>query len=134
MKKVKKMNFSVLETEILDNTFADEEGNIQPAEISVSVTVMVLEKKYTLDFQTTTTHDYGAYSSTLESYAGNSDHSDLSGLFDDEDAFIEFLAEVKKAAAAESIWNDYANDTYNLNSDHFGGLDANSEINQAVKK
>jgi hypothetical protein len=128
------MGVKILETEIFDNAMPDENGCIQPSEISVGVTIEHNGERYTLDFQTTTTHDYGAFSSILESYEGNSDHSNLSDTFEDEEQFNEFLREIKMQANPEQVWKSYVDDNYDCDLGNFGGMDANSEINKATKK
>lgn len=128
------IQFDVIGTEILDFAVADEEGNVRPSEISVAVTVEVKGSRYCLDFQTTTTHDYGAYSSKLESYDENDDHCSLEKVVGDDDAFADLLEAIKSEANPESEWRDYVSENYSVSDDDFGGMDANSEVNQAKVK
>jgi hypothetical protein len=128
------MGIKVLNTEIFDNAVKNEEGEIQPSGVSVGVTILFDDVTYTLDFQTTSTGDYGAYSSTLESYDGNSDHHALEKKVEDEDEFLNLLAEIKIQAEPETVWSDYMNEKYSLSSESFDGMDGNSEVNKATVK
>lgn len=122
--------FKFIETEIFDNTIQDQDGKIQPSEISVGVHLEIDNKKYCLDFQTTTTRDYGAYSARLASYNENSDHEALSEIYGDD--FDEFLIAVEEEAKPQQTWQQYVNENYELDENHFNGLDANSNVNSAL--
>jgi hypothetical protein len=127
------MKFEIERTEIFDNTYEDDEGNVQPSEISVGVWVRVENKLYCLEFQTTLTLDYGSYCQSLEAYE-TIDYEKLSNLFDYEDDFLEFIDNIKDEADPETSWSNYVNKNYHLNDDHFGGMDSNSCINEAKRR
>jgi hypothetical protein len=132
----------ILNTEIIDNAVEQErqiseteyEKYIQPSEISVLVKLEHDGKTYFLDYQSTATSDYGAYSSHLKAYGGADDYDKLMCQFDDEEDFYSFLYEVKKESNAQQIRDDYVEENYQVDDGDYGGMDANSEINKAVKK
>lgn len=126
--------FKVISTEIYDNANKREDGTIQPSEISVGVTVEVKDKTYFLDYQTTSTHDYGAYSSNLASYDGSGDHIELAESIDDEEKMDKLLEQIGEKAGVNKLWQEYMDSNYNIDADHYGGMDANSEVNSATLK
>lgn len=130
------MEFKIINTDVVDNAVADHDGNYQPSEISVLVEIEIDRKVYYLDFQTTSTHDYGAYSSDLAPYEGTDSYDALADMFDggtDDDQFHGLIAAIKKAADVQQKWTDYITETYIVDDDYFGGMDANSEINRMRK-
>ena len=129
----------ILNTEIIDNAHPqidESTGNefYQPSEISILVEIELDGKNYHLDFQSTTTCDYGAYSSSLAAYDGTDDYDALFDVIDDEVKFNELLAQVKNESNAQKQRDEYVNENYEVDTDYFGGMDANSEVNRAVKK
>jgi len=122
----------ILKTEVIDNTVQDENGLVQPSDISVLVEFEYATKVYELDFQTTSTHDYGAYSSRLAAYDGTGDYerldTDAGNLID---PVLDLVLEKSKA---QEIWQNYINKNYDVNEDHFGGIDGRSKINEAARK
>ncbi len=127
------MEYKIKSAEIIDNaSYQDEDGNYQPSEISVLVEIEVAGNLYSMDFQTTGTHDYGAYSSDLWPYDGTEDYESLYALFgDDREAeFKGFIETIKTESKCQQIWQNYVNGRYLLSSDHFDGMDANSEVNK----
>lgn len=126
--------FKITDTEVIDNTVADHDGNIQPSEISILVEIEINGKPFCLDFQTTNTMDYGAYSSDLWPYDGTDDYSDLEDLFDDDNEFADFIENVKTKSNAQAQWHEYVSENFNVRDEHFSGMDANSETNKAIKK
>lgn len=136
-KQLEELQLRIIETEIIDNT-TEINGKYQIAEVSVLVKIRFLKKDFYLDFQTSNTSDYGAFSSDLAAYDGTDDYSNLQDFVEETDfltdLFQEILDTVKEKADANKKWDEYVNENYKRNSDHFGGMDANSEINEAVKR
>lgn len=127
-------SFKIIDTEIIDNTVEDKDGDIQPSEISVSINIEIDGENYYLDYQTTTTFDYGAYSSELAPYDGTDDYETLKNLFDEEDDFYKLVSDIADAANVQTLWKEYVCEKYDVDENHFNGMDANSEINLASKK
>ena len=128
-------NFKVKNTEIVDyNGEVDgQEGNAQLSYISVLVEVAIDNIEVYLDYQTTQTHDYGAISTSLSAYQ-DSGYEELKELVNDEDELDELLDSIAQEAKVQKIYDDYVEEHYIRDESHFGGLDANSEINECVKK
>ncbi|MEY8200099.1 MAG: hypothetical protein RPS47_12715 [Colwellia sp.] len=120
--------------ELIDDcVYQDEDGKYQPSEISVEVGFECAGEDYSISFQTTSTHDAGAYSSILAAYDGNGDYELLYKELGEENASL-VLNSVLKESNAQYIRNQYVDDNYIVSKDNFGGMDANSEVNKAVKK
>jgi hypothetical protein len=124
---------TIYSTEIIDNCVADEHGYYQPSEISITVNFEVADVNYILDFQTTTTHDYGAYSSKLSAYDGNDDYDLLIENLGEDNA-QKVLQTVLEKSNAQFIRNEYVSENYTVSDEAPNGIDANSETNKAVKK
>jgi hypothetical protein len=121
-------------TEVIDNCeYEDEDGNYQPSEISVLIGFDVAGESYNIDFQTTTTHDVGAYSSRLAAYDGDDNYSLIVEALGEHNARQVLKAVVEKTNA-ESMRAEYVSNNYTVSTEEFGGIDANSEINKATKK
>ena len=129
-----KVNLEIISTEIIDNAVNDGYGNFKISEVSILVELRYLDNIYHLDFQTTTTNDYGAYSSSLAPYDGTDSFDDLKNCFDDEDDFYSFVDIIKSESKVQKKWKNYVDEKYNVNDDHFNGMDGNSEINEATLK
>lgn len=126
---------TIIGTEIFDNaSFQNEDGMFQISEVSVGVDFDLDGTTYSLDYQTSITHDAGAFSSLLRSYDEGTSHQDLAKLIDDDAAFGSLLELIAKKADVQKIWEDYINETYVKNEDHFGGIDGNSEHMWAKKR
>mgnify|MGYP000391390544 CR=1 FL=1 len=130
---------NILSTEIIDNTITEEKQisdhePVMPSSISVLVEVAYKEKNYFLEFQSTTTSDYNAYSSTLSAYDESAGWSSLRDKFDNEDDFHHFLEEVKQESDAQNIRDEYVENNFNVDDGDFDGVDASSEINRATRK
>lgn len=142
----------IIKTEIIDNEESDHNGDYNIAGISVLVTLEYNNKNYTLDYQTSTTHDYGAMSSDLGAY---DDDADYPALFDDfnssrntEDIhsdnyyheaekwedFSDFLNEIKELADVNEIWTNYVEENYIRENPAGNFFDANSEFVHAKSK
>lgn len=128
-------NFKVKNTDIFDfNDYVeDQEDNAWLSYISVCVDVEIDNLDVRLVYQTTGTRDYGAISTSLRAYQ-DSGYKDLEELVDDEDELEELLNSIAKEAQVQKIYDDYVEDNYIRDDNHFGGLDGNSEINECVKK
>ncbi len=124
--------FTIKSTELLDNMYEDEDGEVSIACISVAVEVEIEDNIFMLDYQTTLTHDNGAMSSKLESSdEAQADHQKLVAYIDDcveSDALFEAI---KEESCAQELWDDHVKENYVQNEDHFGGMDANSEFPMA---
>ena len=124
----------ILETEIVDNAVYTnpETGTRQPSEISVLVKIEYKCKNYYIDFQTTTTNDYGAFSSSLSPYDGTDSYDEL------QDAcgcdFDSIIDKIYDESNCQKIWSEYVDKNYTRNLGHYGGMDANSEINEMTAK
>jgi hypothetical protein len=129
------MKFKIKNTEIIDNSCKNQEtGLYQPSEISILVELEMDEKGFYLDFQTTNTQDYGAFSSSLAAYDGTDAYLELEDhCSENEIDFDELLKKVKKESSAQNLWIEYINENYVKNENHYGGSDANSEINEMSK-
>lgn len=127
-------NLEILGTEIIDNAvYTDQEtGKKRPSEISVLVEIEYKSKNYHLDFQTTTTYDAGAFSSSLSPYDQTESYSELEELCVDD--FDDLIVKIHEKSECQKIWTDYVDENYDRNLDHYGGMDGNSEINEMVKK
>jgi hypothetical protein len=127
--------FKINSTEIIDCTNEDESGNILLSGISVLVNFTIETKTFMLDFQTTETFDYSAISSNLASSdLAGVDHSSFIDFIGDDDKSEALLELIKTESNAQEIWNDYVYENFIINEDHFNGMDANSEINTAVRR
>ena len=128
-------NFKVKNTDIFDfNDYVeDQEDNAWLSYISVCVDVEIDNLDVRLVYQTTGTRDYGAISTSLRAYQ-DSGYEDLEDLVDDEDELEELLNSIAEEAQVQKIYDDYVEEYYIRDDNHFGGLDANSEINECVKK
>ena len=127
-----KTGFKILCTGIADNCQPDNKGSYQPSEVSVVVKLTDKKQQYYLDYQTTTTSDYGAYSSTLRAYDGAVSYAELEEIVGDEDALQTLIVQIAEAADVQGKWDRYMDSTYQRDTNHFG-MDANSEINSASK-
>lgn len=122
-------------TELLDNTTEFDNGKVFLSAISVYVEVEIDNKIFKLEFQTTEAQDYGAISTDLKSSAEVSqDHSDLIDYIDDYDEHEALFDAIKDESAAQEKWDSYVNENFIRNDEYFGGVDANSEINEATRK
>ncbi len=127
--------FKINSTEIIDCTNEDENGNILLSGISVVVEFTIGIKTFRVDFQTTETFDNSAISSNLSSSdMADLDHSSFIDFIGDDEQSEALLGLIKKESKAQEIWNDYVYDNFINNEDHFDGIDANSEINTAVRR
>jgi len=127
----------VLGTEILDHTeeHEDDEGlYVQPSEVSVLVEFEYNERIYKLDFQTTNTSDYGAYSSRLYPYDGTTDYDDFAELFDWDGEALELIFEKLRSDGVQKIYNEYIAENYILSHDCFNGMHGDSLVNRAMRK
>ena len=123
----------VISTEIIDHEIRDEHDIYRPSGVSVLVEVQVNGRVFFLDYQTTTTFDYGAIFSRLAPY-DNGDYDNLRGIVNDDAKFFELIDNIKKDSRAQELWEAYIAENYNKNDDHFGGMDANSEFDEMTKK
>lgn len=127
--------FKINSAEIIDCTNEDENGNILLSGISVVVEFTIGIKTFRVDFQTTETFDNSAISSNLASSdMADLDHSSFFDFIGDDDKSEALLKLIKKESNAQEMWNDYVYDNFIINEDHFNGIDANSEINAAVRR
>jgi hypothetical protein len=62
------------------------------------------------------------------------DHSSFIDFIGDDDKSAALLELIKKESKAQEIWNDYVYENFIKNEGHFDGIDANSEINTAVRR
>jgi len=122
----------IVNTEIIDNaTHVSETGKQQPSEISVLVEIKYDDNDYFLDFQTTTTADYGAFSSSLSPYEGTDSYDDLKEVCGDD--FDSVIDAVEEKSECKKMWSEYVDENYKRNTGHFGGMDGNSEVNEMVR-
>ena len=129
------MELKITSTEIADNTNLNAEtGQYDVSGVSVLVEFTLDNESFTLDFQTSTTSDYGAINSYLLAYDGTDDWDRLEDMIDDDVCFYNWLTEIKIKSDAQAIWNEYIDENYTRNIDHFGGMDANSCFNEMSKK
>ena len=133
------MNINTLDTEILDNTTEQhtQEGykQVQPSEVSVLVEFELSgeAKKYSIEFQTSETSDYGAFSDILCAFHD----SELERLFNEygEDEAEKIIEEVKEISGVQEEWRNYVNEHFILADDrHCNFIDGNSIRNVAYKK
>lgn len=123
---------NIKDVQITDDAHADiKTGLFSPASISVFVEIEYKNECYYLDFQSSMTHDYGAYSPTLAAYDGSDDYDRLQVNVANENRFINLLNRIKLESNAQLIYDEYMKLTYVVNDDYFSGLDANSCINSA---
>lgn len=127
------LDVDITDVEIIDNCNEDEEGNIQPSEISALVGFTFVGEAYSIDFKTTTTSDYGAYSSKLAAYDGSDDYDRFVEAVGDDMA-QEILSVVLKESDAQEIRNKYVSENYSVSDESYGGMDGNSETNKATRK
>ena len=124
------MEFKIIETELFDHCIKNEEGDFLTSGVSVLVTIEIAGKNYVLDFQTSTTQDYGAISTTLYPYDMTDEYDEIAAMFDNgsqDDGFFELLDNIKSKSDAQKKWNEYIDENYIRNDEHFGGMDAKSE-------
>ncbi len=126
------MKFEIIEKEVFDNSTKDEFGFYNVAGISVGVRINVEGTEFFIDFQTSETQDYGAISSDLAPNSANDDYDALEKIIGDDNAFHELVEGVKQAANVQHLWASYINERYIVDDGHFGGMDANSEVNRMV--
>jgi hypothetical protein len=126
-------DIAISSTAIIDNCNEDEEGNFQPSQISVNVNFEVAEKKYSLEFQTTTTHDFGAYSNKLAAYDVDESYDLIVEAFGEAGA-MRVIDVVMEKSNAKTIRDDYVSNHYQVQDEAFNGIDANSQINKAIQK
>jgi len=128
------MKFKIINTEICDNAYKNEHDIFPVSGISVRVDIKIKNKEYGLDFQTSGSLDYGAISSDLRAYDGHDDYDKLADLFNDPgcDQFLKLLDEIEKEAGVQKKWTEYINKKYIVNGGYYGGMDANSEIDEMV--
>ncbi len=122
----KKMAFIIKDTEIVDQTC---EGDMNRSAISVVVEIEIDSEIFYVDYQTSTTFDAGAVSTSLDAYDGSSDYDEIEEKMGED--FFEMLLE---KSGAQEIYEDYLEENYVLNSEHFGGMDANSEFDEIWEK
>ena len=125
-------HFKIINTEICDNAVKDENDNYPISGISVAVTAEIDKKEYCLEFQTSSTMDYGAISSDLE-INDDDTFDELKDLFDDDDDFFGLIDAIKDKSQAQKVWREYIEKNYTVDEGHFEGMDANSEINRMKK-
>ena len=127
--------YEILKSEIVDHNENSEQITVCAVEVQVDIEIE--GKIYGLLAQTTLTHDYGAISSKLaiSKDAGAYDNllSDLS-LNDDDEMVENLMTSIMLDSNAQHIWNDYIEENYKRDDRHFGGMDANSEINAMTRK
>ena len=128
-------NFKVKNTDIVDcNDYVeDQEENARLSYINVCVEVEIDNLDVRLVYQTTGTYDYDAISTSLRAYQ-DSGYEELKELVNDEDELDELLDSIAEEAQVQKIYDDYVEEHYIRDESHFGSLDANSEINECVKK
>ena len=131
------MKVEIIDTEIMDHKCGpDEDDNYCVSGVSVYVKFKIDDQEYGLDYQTSTTFDYGAISSSIRAYDGTDDYDQLREKFDDDqdDDFFSLLDEIKTKSNAQKVWNEYIGENYIRNVEHYGGVDADSEIDRMSKK
>ena len=143
MKKIQEAikKIELVENEIVDCASQDlETGKYQPSEIMISLNVKVDNDLFYIQYQTGTTYDYGAINTTLEAYH-DGDDSDLNLFkavgFDlgyDNDNFHNFFIDLAEKMGVQECWDKYVKENYECNEDHFGGMDANSSINEMERR
>ncbi len=122
--------------EIVDNAVKDPlTGLFQPSEISVLVEFEISDNHFYLDYKTTTTLDYGAYSSNLWPYDGSDSYTDFEEFCRKNGLELsEIILEIKREADVQYHWKYHIDEKYVVNDDHYGGMDANSEINEMKER
>ena len=128
------MKFEIKYTEVIDDRVCDENDIYLASGVSVRVDVETKGNVYVLDYQTSGTLDYGAISSNLRAYDGHDDYDRLMDLVDDDEKFFKLLDEIKQESDAQGLWNEYIDENYIKNDDHYGGMDANSETGEMTMK
>ncbi len=124
-------DIKIVETEVIDNTHRDENGEYCKSGVSVLVKVEFGGKELYLDFQTTTTQDYGAINSSLWPYDGTEDYDSFIEVCEKTDVDeTEMIQKIKEESMAQELWQDFIDEKFITNDDHFGGMDANSEYDK----
>ena len=129
--------FKILETEVVDQAYPDENDNYPVSGVSVLVKIEIEDDIFYLDFQTSTTMDYGAISSKLRPYDGTTDYDKLADKFEDDilnPEFQDLLDRIEKESRAQELWDEYISENYERDESHYGGMDANSEMPCMRKK
>jgi len=123
------MNYEILNIEVFDA--GHESRASMPSDISVLVEVQVggMSKPIWLDYQTTNTCDAGAIDTSLAAYRGTSDWEDLRSLVGGEGA-EEMAEKIYVAEGLQDVWLAHIEEEYVLDTEHFGGMDANSCVNK----
>ena len=132
MKNLANGSLKIIDTEVHDNSNADDNGVYDVSGVSVVVEIKYNNTGFYIDYQTSSTHDHGAISSNLKAY--NEGLDNLESLFTDNDRYIEFLKKVWVRAGVQEKWNEYIDGKYTRNDDLCVGMDANSESNEMIKK
>ena len=129
--------YKIINAEVYDHNQTD--GHYDPVEdkkywlassVEVHIEIEINQKNYFLNYQTSNTHDIGAISSDLQVNDQSGDDSDdLIELFGEDEA-PELFETIKKEARVQKIWDEYISENFIRNTNHFRGMDANSEFNE----
>jgi len=131
------MKFQIIDTKIIDLNeeydYADDECSLSA--ISIEVEFKLNDELFTLQYQTSTTLDYGAVSSILEVVDNNYEYDAFLDWFDSEiNDFCLVIKELRKKV--QPTWNKYVDDNYIRGRSFYDGnfMDANSEEDTIKRK
>jgi len=124
------MKLQIMDTNILDLNevydYADDECSLSA--ISIEVDFKLNDELFKLQYQTSTTMDYGAVSSILEVIEDNYDYDDFLDYCDNNTTdYCVAIKELRKKI--QSTFDQYVDDNYTKGRSFYDGnyMDANSE-------
>lgn len=131
------MKLQIMDTNILDLNevydYADDECSLSA--ISIEVDFKLNDELFKLQYQTSTTMDYGAVSSILEVIEDNYDYDDFLDYCDNNTTdYCVAIKELRKKI--QSTFDQYVDDNYTKGRSFYDGnyMDANSEEDLIKRK
>lgn len=124
------------DVEIIDSCSRDEDGQINILEISVLVEVLIEDKRFLVNYQTTML-DYTRPSTTLEAYTGGDniilEIKELCDIEDEDEIFL-FLKEIAELAEVQKVYDEYIQETYELTNENSDCIETEENFQAVAKK